>query len=268
MDLQADIFDTPLVLDGRMVDLIKAEATRTVEAWLREEGFTGLDSHGHQWQDGHQVKRTDQQQDSGHQARGQQQQAQQRAQGKARMAAAVKQLQASPKGRRVLARAQKVARQIKDAISSAVKKLLSGLDESSKGGISLIAGGLKDASPKAIVAGIGHIVSSIFECVHQEVYENALSQHFMPGAALAGKAASSAAAHGQAALAWAMGQLAGRTRESVEVWVIEELTDADVALLRQLAQIAAKVLQRQGIKADPKQLAPRILAGLQQSASA
>ena len=42
-----------------MLQMPGQEGEPSVEHWLRESGFTGIDSHGHKWVDGQQVKRDD-----------------------------------------------------------------------------------------------------------------------------------------------------------------------------------------------------------------
>jgi hypothetical protein len=78
---------------------------------------------------------------------------------------------------------EKVTAGVKAGVAAAIK----GLDEKALGGISVILGGIKAKNPLAVARGVASIVDSIFEYVHTEVFENALSEHSIPGAAVATK---------------------------------------------------------------------------------
>ncbi len=179
-----------------------------------------------------------------------------------RMTAAVKEMEGTPAGRDVLAKGAAIVGRVHAAVSRGVQKALAGLDDGTLGGVSLIAGGLRRADPKAFSAGVARCINSVIECVHEEIFETAMSSASIPGAHLVGKAAATAAGHAESlllkAVSWAFGKVRGKpVREALE----GDFNDSDRALLAVLVKIAAEGIEAAGGKA-PDDLAEKIGAKL------
>lgn len=93
-----------------------------------------------------------------------------------------------------------VAKSVGDKIKTGIQSALSGLDDESLGGVSRIVEGVKGANPLAIAQGAGGIASTIYKCVHQELWETALAgASGIPGAAIVAKVAAVGLAHAETA---------------------------------------------------------------------
>ncbi len=153
------------------------------------------------------------------------------------------------------AEAQQVVRGIRSRLKAGVQKILGGIDSATHGSISLLSAGHP-------LQAAGQAFNSVFHSVHEEVYEAALSQHSIPGAAIAAKVGSTVATAAQRGLlksvAWAMGKLAGKHAEAFA----DDLMQADQSLLDQLTDLAAQELASLGLQPDRARLAGRILAAL------
>lgn len=125
-----------------------------------------------------------------------------------KLAPEIKELKATPQGRALLKRGKELASKAKEGLHAAISKGLEALD--SKGGVSLIFHGVTKLDAGAMAAGAGILFSSVFEDVHEEVFENALSQHSLPGAHAIGVVAAGAAAKAEGvmlkAVAWSLAQ--------------------------------------------------------------
>lgn len=221
----------------------------TVEQWLREEGFTGIDKHGHKWVNGQQVKRGGPQ-DKGKAAAGRQAAV---AKVQQQLAGDIKQMAATPEGKQTLARGRQLAQKVKSKVADGVKSALDGIDAESGGGLSLLAGALKGKDAKAAALGASKLVSTVYSCVHEEMFELMLGQQ-TGGPAFVAKLAARGAAKLTVlaesglfkAATWAWGRMRG-TGESIDWTLLEAematLTDADKELLDQLAGVAADALR-------------------------
>lgn len=277
-----------------------------LEAVLQEAGFTGIDKHGHKWVNGKQVKRGDKQpvgkakkgadETQAHpgaahgstvRVKGRQRPASGGASRAGAVAAAqqklagdVKQMAATPEGKATLAKGRALAAKARDTIAAGVKSALEGLDAESMGGLSLIAGGISKNDKVAVAAGAAQLTSSVFRCVHEEMFELMLSQQ-TGGPAFAAKIAAKVAGKGVAlaesalfkAAVWAWGKLHGGkpAMESRLLESAEQYNDADKKLLAALAKIAAEQLREalaaagvEDVEIDEAKLAQRIAAGLRE----
>lgn len=157
----------------------------------------------------------------------------------------VQQMASTRAGRQTLARGKAVAAKVKSGIAKGVGAALDAIDQESKGGISLLAGALASRSPTMAAAGAAHLFNSVFQCVHEEVFENALSQHSIPGAHAVGMVASSLAVKAEQgmlkAVGWALGKVT--KRNAVRMSLDEDrdpLTAADQQLLKLLSRVVAR----------------------------
>ena len=177
-----------------------------------------------------------------------------------------KELSRHPEGRKLLARGRQLAAHVgghvRGAVTAGVRKAIDGLDEESRNGASLLLGGIKSRSPAAVAAGVGQLVSMVYENIHQEVYELAMSDHSIPGAHLVGKTGGKALAAGEKALlkavAWAMhrGKRALGLAESVAPSA-GELSKLDRAMLHAAAEAAVESVRHLYEQAGvPAELAP------------
>ena len=229
-----------------------------IEEVLREEGFTGTitDRRGRKvhYVNGQRVKAGGAA-TSGTQARKKAQAAAQAhaelvQKAQAKLAADVKQMGETPAGKETLSKGQQLAAKVKEKVASGVKQALDGIDADSGGGLSLLAGVLKTGDPKAAAAGAAQLTSSVFRCVHEEMFELMLSQQ-THGPAFAAKLAAKVAAKSvslaesglfKAAL-WAWVHAIGKASESLLRESADQLTDADRELLRALAEVAGDALR-------------------------
>ena len=213
------------------------ELRESLERQLQEDGYTGIDSHGHKWVNGKQVKRGD--------AGGGGE--------KHPLQGHVEQLAKTPAGRQVLHKGRQlaahVAGHVKGAVTTGVKKALDGLDEETRNGPSMILGGVANRSPAAVAHGISQMVSMVYENVHQEIYELAMSDHSMAGAHLVGKMAGKGLAAAEGALlkatAWAMTKAKKSLglSESLELTEGGTLSPLDEAILGAAAEAALDALR-------------------------
>jgi SPP1 gp7 family putative phage head morphogenesis protein len=96
-----------------------------------------------------------------------------------------------------------------DQVRDALGRFASSADEAIGGGLSQIAEGIKSGSPLMAASGVSKVVGTVFNNVHQEIYELAMSQHSFSGAHLAGRVGGMIAAHIERALVRSLHGLAG-----------------------------------------------------------
>lgn len=190
----------------------------------------------------------------------------------------VKELHKTKEGRAVLGKGREIAAKLKSTVAQGVKSALDGIDEESGGGLSLLAGSLKGKDPVAAAAGASRLVSVVYRCVHEEMFELLLSQA-TGGPAIAAKLAAKGIAKVAVlaesglvkAAVWAMGKTksAGAVQMSLEREEREELTAADRHLLRSLTQVVADNMKQvlaaagaSGIKIDLAPIEKRLQAML------
>lgn len=160
-----------------------------------------------------------------------------------KLAPEIKELKSTSKGRAVLKKGKALADKAKAGLHTAIHKGLEALD--TKGGVSLILHGVKKLDASAMAAGAGVLFGAVFEDVHEEVFENALSQHSLPGAHAIGVVAAGAAAKVEGALIKAVAWSFARTKlalvghEAIETWnftdeAIEMAVDAALNTLQEL----------------------------------
>lgn len=195
-------------------------------------------------------------------------------QGAGQLDSAVQQLHATPEGRQAIEKGTSIAGRVFSKLRAGVESALKAADTETNGGVSLITHGIKGGDVGALAAGAGSLFSAVFQSVHQEVYENALAQHSLPGAHAIGKIASTAAAHGENAIlkgtAWAMSKFISKNSEAVARFAEDAtLTDGDRKLLASLADLArqqlAEIYRAAGADAplpDESKLEQSILAAL------
>lgn len=162
-----------------------------------------------------------------------------------KLAGDIKAMATTPEGKATLAKGAELAGKVKSGLKAGVEKALSAVDAESKGGISLIAHGVKDKSVTAVAQGAASLFNSVFMCVHEEVFENALSQHSIPGAHAIGMVAASVAVKAEQGLLKAIAWSWSKLREEIELTEAEagaELTDADKELLAHLARVASNAV--------------------------
>ena len=173
---------------------------------------------------------------------------------KDKLAGDIADMHQTAEGRRTLAEGTSLAEKVKTKVADGVKAALDGLDAESGGGLSLLAGALKSKDPKALAIGTSRLVSMVYSCVHEEMFELLLSQQ-TGGPALVAKLGSKAAAKGVVlaenalgkAAAWAWSKITEASRQVVAAGthfatVQHELTAADRQLLDRLAGIAHHAL--------------------------
>jgi hypothetical protein len=157
-------------------------------------------------------------------------------------------MERTPEGRATIARGQAVADRVKDGIRAGVKAALDAIDTESRGGISLLAGGMASGDVGAMTAGASSLFNAVFTCVHEEVFEAALGQHSIPGAHAVGTVASSVAVRAEQALlkaiAWSWSKMRGEKGYPMYAdKSLDELTEADRALLAALARVAGQAIR-------------------------
>ena len=154
------------------------------------------------------------------------------------LADAIEKLEATPEGRKTLGRGAEIGAALKSKIQAGVLKAVEAAGEEGKIASSFIAAG-------HIAAGTATLASSVFQCVHEEVFEMALSQHAFGGAHAVGMVTAKVAAHAEMALlqavAWSWRKLTAK--EARQLLEAKQLTDADKQLVAQLGKIAADALQ-------------------------
>ena len=167
--------------------------------------------------------------------------------------AAVADLKKTPEGKAAVEKGEGIAAKVKSHVEDAVKKGLAALDEESRGGLSLVVGGLRGRSPAAVAHGVAQLTQVIYENVHQEIYETAMADAAFPGAHAAGKLAGKVAAAGEQAVlkgaAWALGKIGlGQGRKSVGGF---DFTEEHAALAAKVALDALrKAYAEAGVKAE------------------
>lgn len=169
-------------------------------------------------------------------------------------------------GRATLEEGASLASKVKEKLQAGVEAALSAIDAESKGGISLIAGGFTGNDPAALAAGAAHLFGAVFQCVHEEVFEHALSQHALPGAHAVGMVASQVAVKAEQSLlkavAWAWAKTTGKSEKAGLILsrkADHELTEADNEVLDTLAELAADALEEvTGGEADEGALREKI----------
>lgn len=227
-------------------------------AVLKEEGFSGTitDKLGRKihYQDGHRVKghgegpAGDTGKKKGEPAETDRKEAVEKAH--AQLASDVKAMAATPEGHTALRKGRQLAAKLKAKVAEGVRSALAGIDAESGGGLTLLAGSLKGKDPTALAAGVSRLVSVVYRCVHEEMFELLLSQQ-TGGPAIVAKLGAKAAAKATAlaesavwkATVWAMGKIRGKTTEGILGESAATLTDADRQLLAKLAAIAGTVLK-------------------------
>jgi hypothetical protein len=142
----------------------------------------------------------------------------------------VKELQGTEEGRSALARGRELAGRVTEKITAGVtkgvRKALDAADAESRGGISLVAGGLASRDPAAVAHGVAQLIQVVTNCVHEEIFETALAQYSgIPGAHAVGSVAASAATKAETMLlratAWAFarGKAALTGGRAFEAWL-------------------------------------------------
>lgn len=230
------------------------------EMRLEEEGFTGIDAHGHKWVNGKQVKRG-QSSTGGARGRGQSGGAARGPVARAhaaltsqvaeKLAPDIRELQATLAGQETLKKSAALAEHVKAALAKGVKAAVEVADSELGGGLSIIAGGVKTqgkaAKAAAVAQGVSRALNSVFVCVHEEMFEMALAQHSLPGAHAVGMVAAKVAATAESAVlkgvAWAWAKVRG-VGEGRYVLESADLTEADKALIAQLARVAAEAVRQ------------------------
>jgi hypothetical protein len=191
-----------------------------------------------------------------------------------KLAQDVAELEKTPEGQAAISRGKVIAEKAKEGIKKGVEAALSALDEESRGGISLIAGGLASGDAGAMTAGASSLFNAVFTNVYEEIFELALSQHSMPGAHAVGMVASTAAAKLETgllkAVAWAWGRATGtKSYPMYGVKSMGELTEGDKKLLAAMAEVAANAVRQilsaagsEGAEVDKERMAEKIAASL------
>lgn len=169
--------------DGLPVGIKKPSVSMQESLALLE--FTGVDSHGHQWVDGKQVKRTDLDQGTG---------------GKEKKddAGGETDHELSHEEHTGEHIAQVATKGIKQKLTDKIVGAVGGLDDESLGGVSAILHGVKTFNPIEVARGVGGLVSTVFKCVHEEMFETALAAGSgISGAAIVGKLTAKALTHAE-----------------------------------------------------------------------
>lgn len=105
-----------------------------------------------------------------------------------------------PDRKSILRRSLSIAKKVGAGLKSGIKKVAVAIDKELNGGGATIIQGMKNRSPAMIAQGIAQAVTSSYNYVHQEVWENAAAQLNFGGAHMVGKTAAKVAMVAEVAL--------------------------------------------------------------------